>query len=224
MEGAFTAALGEDRLICYFGPGYETIFTVVHELGHYYGGQYTFLDDIPLDLAETQSQGNEWLFMSYLSGELSVNLHRTIAEYQAYSSLTTILISVIVDDFEARVYTHPDIANLTGDDLDAIMEDVCKEYGGMDFMNTTVGDVVYYWRLVVVEQPVYYISYAVSGISAMGLYAEAQEDYASAVEIYRILCEESSLEQGFLGSIRQAGLSGPFDESTYEEIYNMYCD
>lgn len=223
MEGAFTTALGDDRSICFFGPGYDSIFTVVHELGHYYGCQYLFLDDIPLDLAEVQSQGNEWLFMSYLSGEMSEDLHRTVAEYQAYSALTVIMVSVIVDHFEERVYTHPDVTSLTSADLDAIMEDVCRSYGGLDFIEGAVADIQSYWRLVVLEQPVYYISYAVSGIAAMDLYAVAQEDYASAVEIYRSLCEDVSIEDGFLASILQAGLSGPFDESTYEEIYHIYC-
>lgn len=224
QEGAFTTTIGEDRLICYFGPGYSSAMTIVHEVGHYYGGCHTYLNDLPLDLAETQSQGNEWLFLSYLKNDLSSGLYQSLVDYRMYSDIANVLICVIVDEFEERVYTHSDIASLTSADLDAIMEDVCQAYGGINDITTNITNIQNYWRMVVIEQPVYYISYGVSGLAAMDLYTVATEDYDKAVDIYRRLIEEVDTEQGFLGNISAAGISGPFDEEFYKELYAMFTN
>lgn len=223
MQGAFTTDLNSDRLICYFGPEYDSTFTIIHELGHYYAGQFLSFDDISLDLAETQSQGNEWLFMCYLQEIMSADVQQLIEEYQLYNALATTLISTIVDEFEERIYTHPDVANLTDKDLIKIMNEVCEGYGGINFVNS-ISNVHEYWRLVVVEQPVYYISYGVSAIAAMSLYTEGLEDYASAVDSYIRLCEEATEEQGFLGSIQESGLLSPFDEEIYLDLVESYCN
>lgn len=221
QEGAFTTSVGQDRYVCFFGPGYSSPMTAIHEVGHYYGCQYTDLNDLPLDLAETQSQGNEWLFMSYLENEMGKTLYNVAVDYTLYESLCTIMISVIVDEFEQQVYTHPDIAGLTSDKLDAIMADVCKNYGGIDFISSVAADIQQYWRLVVVEQPVYYISYGVSAISAINIFTIADEDYQEAVDIYCSLIESVDLEEGFLGNIQDAGLDGPFDDEVYLKLQAM---
>ena len=223
QEGAFTTSVGRDRYICFFGPGYSSPMTAIHEVGHYYGCQFTDLNDLPLDLAETQSQGNEWLFMSYLESEMNNSLYNVTVDYKLYENLCTILISVIVDEFEQRVYTHPNIAALTSDDLDAIMADVCKNFGGIEFISSVAADVQSYWRLVVIEQPVYYISYGVSAISAVNIFTIADEDYQEAVDVYCSLIENVDLEEGFLGNIQDAGLDGPFDDEVYLKLHAM-CD
>lgn len=224
MEGAFTTTVGTDRQICFFGPGYSNAMTLVHEVGHYYGGCYQYLDDLPLDLAETQSQGNELLFLQYLKGELSEEVYQTMVDYRFANDLTMIMICVIVDEFEQQVYTHPNVAALTSNDLDKIMEDVCVKYGGIDYLSYNYADVQEYWRMVVVEQPVYYISYAVSSIASIELYTVAKNDYGAAIDIYRDLIENVDLEDGFLGNITAAGLSSPFDEEFYQEVSELTED
>lgn len=221
MEGAFTTAITDERMICFFGPGYMSPLTAMHEVGHYYGGKHTYINDLPLDLAEVHSQANEWLFMSYMEDEMHHKLYPAVVDYKLYSDLATIIICVIIDEFEEQVYTHPDIASLTGDDLDAIMEDVCEKYGGTEFIGSYATDIQNYWRMVVVDQPVYYISYAVSAIAAIDVFTIAEEDYEQAVEIYRTLIEEVDLEEGFLGNLQNAELDGPFDEEVYIKLLEL---
>lgn len=222
MEGAFTTAITDDRQICFFGPGYMSPLTAIHEVGHYYGGKHTYLNDLPLDLAETQSQSNEWLFLSYLDEEMNNKLHDTAVDYKLYSDLVTIILCVIIDDFEEQVYTHPNVAKLTSFDLDQIMVQVCEKYGGIAFIENYATDIQNYWRMVVVEQPVYYISYGVSAIAAIDVFTIAEEDYEQAVEIYRTLIEEVDLEEGFLGNIQNAELDGPFDEDVYVKLQALF--
>ena len=192
-------------------------------MGHYYGAMHAYLDDIPLDLAETQSQGNEMLFLSFIKPDMSTNIYNTLINYRMYSDLAQILICILVDEFEEKVYTHENIANLTSDDLDAIMEDVCENYGGLSFVASYATNIQSYWRNVVIEQPVYYISYAVSALAAMDLFTIAQANYNDAVEIYRALNEEVDLEKGFLGNINAAGIPGPFVENVYKSLYDMFA-
>ena len=218
MEGAFTASIGEDRQVCFFGPDYGDSLTVLHEVGHYYGGCHTLLDDIPLDLAEIQSQGNEWLFIAYADGILDPDVYETVLDYRMYSDLTTVFLALLVDEFEEQVYNAPNLDTMTGEDLDVIMEGVCARYGGLTYVNENITDIQSYWRMVVVDQPVYYISYGVSALSAMDMYFEAEVDFDSAVESYRTLVEELDPELGFLGNLEKAGLNTPFDEELYKSI------
>ena len=75
-----------------------------------------------------------------------------------------------------------------------------------------------YWRLVVVEQPVYYISYAVSGIASISLFTMAEENYGNAMNVYQTLCEDVDLNAGFLGNIEAAGLLSPFQKTFYTKL------
>ena len=75
---------------------------------------------------------------------------------------------------------------------------------------------------MVLESPVYYVSYAVSGIAAINLYTMAQQDETAARESLRKLMEEPVEDEGFLVNIQNAGLSGPFDEEVYRQLMYRY--
>ena len=153
---------------------------------------------------------------------MSDNLYNAITDYKVFNDLAIVIISLAVDAFEEKVYTHPDPGSLTGADLDKMMEEVCQEFGGISYINENLTDIQTYWRMVVVEQPVYYVSYAVSAIPALDLYTVAQEDYDQAVECYVNLVENSDLEEGFQENLASAGVNNPFEEDTYQQIYQLY--
>lgn len=218
-ESAFTVSVA-DGMLCYFGPGYQGTYTVIHELGHYYALE-EFLEVNPdvnaisLDLAEVHSQGNEWLFTGYLKDILDEETYNAIVYYRMYEYIAGILVQVCVDAFEQQVYTHPDIANMTEADFEALMVQVCRDYGGIDFINSHITDIQWYWRMVVLESPVYYISYAVSGMAALDLFFACQEDYDAAMQMYCSLVEQVDEEGGFLTNLQRVGMHGPFDEDVY---------
>lgn len=219
QEGAFTAVFS-DRCFCFFGPGYANSMTVAHELGHYYGGHFADLDLLSLDLAETQSQGNEWLFVGYLSETLDPEVFEALVSYKLYENTTTILICVLVDEFEQRLYACEDIESLDADDLYDMMEDICDLYGGYDYIEAYSTDIHSYWRNVVVENPAYYISYAVSAVAAMNVYTIYEEDPDAALTAYRGVVENDGT-LSFLETLEDAGLPGPFDRSFYEDLANL---
>ena len=98
------------------------------------------------------------------------------------------------------------------------MESVATQYFSMTYIKDRITDINKYWRQVVVDQPVYYISYAVSSIAAISLYEVALQDYDQAIGIYIKLCEEIDLDEGFLGNLKNGGLYSPFDEQFYIEL------
>ena len=214
--GAFTTMIGE-RSYCYFGPGYASANTVLHEGGHYYASRFADLGSIPLDLAETHSQGNEWLFTYFLKDHIPSKQYNALVNYRLYSDLAMIMICLMVDEFEQRVYTT-DISKYTPEDFNELMESVATQYFDMTYINDNLTDIQSYWRMVVVDQPIYYISYAVSSIASISLYEIALDDFEKATNIYIKLCEEPVLEEGFLGNIKNAGLYSPFDEQFYKEL------
>lgn len=215
-EGAFTTTIG-DRSYCYFGPGYASTMTVLHEGGHYYASCFADLAELPLDLAEVHSQGNEWLFVSFLEAHMSEDQYRALVDYKLYENVAMILMCLMVDEFEQVVYTT-DLTGFTAADFDAIMDEVALQYFPDGDVADMLSDMNAYWRLVVVDQPVYYISYAVSAIGAIGLYTMAEDDYDAALRAYQALCEAPVLEEGFLGNLQSAGLTSPFDEQFYEDL------
>lgn len=217
--GAFTTMIG-DRSYCFFGPGYANNCTIIHEAGHYYASRYADLNSIPLDLAETHSQGNEWLFIHNLADKMPADQYNAMLDYRLYNDIAMILVCLMVDEFEQQVYSA-DISNFTAADFDAIMDNVCLRYCSLDYAAEYLVNMDYYWREVVVLQPVYYISYGVSSVAAMDLYTMAIEDFDAAVAAYQMLCEQPQEEQGFLGNITAAGLSGPFQEEFYIELVEI---
>ena len=218
--GAFTTRLHEyDTTFCYFGPDYQSIQTVVHEMGHFYAAECDESSMERLDLAETHSQGNEWLLMAFLDQELSSKVYETIFYYQLYEALCTIVVSTIVDEFEEGVYTR-DVQ-----DLDAWMQTVCAGYGGIDFLETyAVSDIQMYWKYVVIQSPVYYLSYAVSGVAALSLYTVADTDYEAGQELYCRLVEDADLSNSYPEILAEAGLASPFEDTVYEYLRLLFLN
>ncbi len=214
--GAFTTMLYSlDRAFCFFGPGYQNSSTVVHEMGHYYAAGFGDGLLVSTDLAEVHSQGNEMLFFSYLRPYLDADVYEAFLDYQICYALMQIILCVVIDEFEMQVYQNADHMTDPVRELDALMSTVLEGYGGVDFFNATIADANSYWRYVAPESPVYYISYAVSGIASIELFAQAQENLSSATAGYCRLVEEAGEDASFLATLQAAGLGSPFDRNTY---------
>lgn len=217
-QGAFTTYLyGLKRPVCYFGPSYQNINTVIHEMGHYYSYLLNGKRSIQMDLAEVQSQGNEWLFTAYLNTVLDEDVARAIYTYQLYSALTTVLVGTMVDQFEQTCY---EINVSSSEEADAVMAGVMEQYGGREWIEYYVTDMDVYWRYVTVENSVYYVSYAVSMLAAVQIYSVAEtQSYEKGMEIYLSLMKPKS--GAFLSAITGAGLKSPMDEALYRELIQL---
>ena len=204
---------------CLFG-GSQSSETVAHELGHYYAA-LTNPDLTSLDLMETHSQGNEFLFLTYVRTQMDPDVYNAMLAYNMYNNYCMLMVCLIVDEFEQRVYTLDSVEGFTSDDFNAIIDEICEQYGGVARITSNITGIQSYWRMVVLEAPVYYISYAVSLTEALNIYAIACEDEVKAHEVYKFIVEDAIPEDGFLITLEKAGLSSPFEDTTMQAIRNM---
>lgn len=217
---AFQTYLYEDeKPFCLFGSDGQSANTMVHEIGHYYAA-LTNNDINNYDLCETHSQGNEFLFIKFCEDELSSAIYDCVRAYNLVNACFIIIIATIVDEFEQTVYSLDDetIAAMTSEDFDAIIESICEPYGGLSWVSSNITDPLNYWRRVAVSNPVYYISYATSAVASLEIFALVEEDKDAAYEAYSKLIIGVTEEDGFLGALAKAGISTPFEESTYQSI------
>ena len=222
-EGAFTAPLPYNNTpYCYFGPGYANVFTIIHEVGHYYAYLYNINEGIPVDIAEIHSQANEMMLLVFLKQELSPNVYEAVKLSSVLDVLSACLISTLMNEFEMRVFAT-NVKDYTSNDFNAIMNDVVNDFDYSFVTNYLTKNINEYWKRAIVQQPCYYISYAVSGISALGLYSEASvsnEGYQNALNKYINLCQNADLSLGLLAILDDIDMLSPFEEDTYITLQN----
>ncbi len=221
-EGAFTTYLfSQERPVCYFGVDYKDPFTIIHEMGHYLAFADTeMMVQASLDLAEVQSTGNEWLFLFYSTKDMDADVARTILLYRLYEKLASnVIVPLVIDEFEERCYAEmPTDPNR----FDAIMTALLGEWGGGAWFATYIGDMQSYWRYVVLDSPAYYVSYAISMLTSIGIYIKAENtSYETARDSYLGLVTNIDCDKGYLGLIHEAGLMSPTNESLYRDLYQL---
>lgn len=215
MAGAFSVyfyKLGYP--LFYFGSGYQDLYTVIHEFGHCYAMGKSASMGIPLDLAEVNSQGNEWLFTSFLRDRISAKAYTYLVMYRLLSDIASICNCVAVNDFEIYVYSHSDY---TADSLDAVMAQILQDLGVADIFSQLYQSPTSYWHYVTIDNPGYYISYAMSLLPSLDLYAASLDDYATAAAAYLQLATVGEHDT-FLQSLEKAGIGTPFNAQTYQDI------
>lgn len=220
--GAFTASLEEP--FCYFGPDSQTLFVIIHELGHYCADYYSEEEVESFDLAETQSQGNEMLFLSHLKTVLPENVYRALFYYEMYDFLNIIIQATLFDEFEEEIYKLADVSDYRTEDYDRIMYDIVSSYSIDDPYDIIPDGMSWLWKNVGIESPVYYLSYAVSATAALNLYSQSTVDYEAAVEAYRKLLEETGEESGFVGALENAGIVSVFEEEAYITLLQILAE
>ena len=229
IDAAFTTYLyhkGLEQPIMYLGPNYQDVMTYIHEFGHYNSFAVNGAGKLSYDLAETQSQGNELLFISFLQHKNEDNVAYTyIANNQVVSALQTIIMATIINEFERRVYLSSDIDTI---DFASLYEEVGNYFGGYEkIMRSVYGDQygsqIDYWKRVALSNPGYYISYAMSNIPSLELYSIAKDNYVKAITSYSAiyLPDKKYSQADFIKVIEASGLYSPFSKDAYTLICKL---
>ena len=242
-EGAYNYWIpAQETSILYFGPdSYSGAFTFVHEFGHYYSDVYNKGISYSYDLAETHSQGNEMLFLSFLEDALPKSILRKIYDKVYYDNLfnmfAIVMLATAVDEFEYCVYTGtaPDgtPATYTAKDYDGLFSQIMGSYGIRGSLNES------YWRYVTIPAPSYYISYAMSALPCVELLSVAEtEGFEAAQAIYFKLftfteddanveideAGDTIIKIGYGETLEYIGLHSIFDENLYTTLHNYFCN
>lgn len=160
------------------------------------------------DVAEINSQGLELLFLEYAD-----EMWKDAADAIRFNTIMKICSSVIegclYDELQNEMYKNPD---MTSEEMNELYSKLCKEYG---IKNKGKGDWIYINHTF--SFPLYYISYATSGLSALDLYIEAINDRESAVNRYMAL-SAVGMSGSYKESIENVGLLDIFKSGSVKEI------
>ena len=206
--------------ICYFHESELMLDTVAHELGHYYANVAGEKEYYAYDLCEVHSTANAMLLYSYLSDELGDLAIRSTEYYLIYSWSYQMVMSVIKDEFDERIYAR-DPSGLTLEDLQRIAQELIDEYSLKSLSGNAEEQLMTYWRRLGIAYPMSNYCYATAFVTALQIYLKSKDDYAAASEIYRRTVEEVCGKGDFVATIVNAGLTTPYDEATYTELRKL---
>ncbi len=238
-EGAFVTTIYSVNLpIAYFGKGYDSPFTIVHEFGHFMNEIYSAdvaeeLDDFnqSYDLLEMHSQGNELLYLCYLkeNADMSEIAHTLVETYSLVNMFYVVVAGMTVDAFEQAIYlneyegTNADTimadGKITYDEYDLLYTGICTDYGAEEILSD-------YWRGgMTITSPCYYVSYSVSAISVLQLYEMAKTDgFDTAKDAYLKLFTyvDEDPEMTMEEILEYAGMLSYNDEELYKNLKNYF--
>ena len=218
MEGSFTTYIDDYQAPCimtqYEGTG-NNAQTIIHEFGHFanfhLNTQSGWNTGSYLDCCEVDSQGLEMLMLHYydqLFGESGSSLRTDKLNDMMYS----IISGFMEDEFQQEIYSHPD---MTLEDLNALYLQLSEEYG----FTTLYGFTGLEWVMIphTFQSPMYYISYGVSAIAALEIWALSEKDFSQAKDIYLKVQQRPSYSP--LRTVAQDnGLSDPVSARTLRSL------
>ena len=188
---------------CPYGSHLDYV-DLFHEFGHWLAGYYHPSDAlygvIDYDLSELQSQGMEVLFLQYYDEFFGENAQLLRAE-TLLNLVYSVVTGAMYDEFQQKVYLEPD---LTKDRLLELFREVYESYGFESYDGCE-----YRWADIIhnFQQPLYYISYAVSAIPALELYVRSLDSPNDAADAYLRVASMSDEEFFLTDALRETGLA-----------------
>lgn len=239
-DGAYTWSLTNGSLMYFGAENYSDPFTFVHEFGHYYEDCYNTGLDISMDLAETHSQGNEMLFLAWLSANKPSDIadgYQMLEYNQLLNMLGSILQGSMVDEFEQAVYANSYDADgyrdgISADKYDELFNTIVASYD-----ESFVEDYSYYWLQVAFDSPAYYVSYAMSALPCVELFTIAQTEgvdyareayfglftFANNTKFVKVDDDGyKTVTATYAEILHDCGLSSPLTEELYQTIANYF--
>ncbi len=189
--------------------------TFAHEFGHFTDAYYNYGANEDLETAETFSQAMEFLALCY-ADTLDDETRQELLQLKLIDIVETFVYQAAYASFEDQVYAQ-DADTLTVEDLNAIYQSVCKDFGIYD------RDYDFYYTLGWVdiphffESPLYIISYCVSADTSLQVYRlEAQQAGDGKDAYFRLLDRPYGV--GVQTVMDEAGLDNPFRDGSLEEV------
>lgn len=190
--------------------------TLTHEFGHFSDTYFTPVPNLltstgSYDLFEIHSTGLETLYTEIYDQVFSEGAD--IARFLTLGyQLESIIDGCIMDEFQRRIYSEPD---MTLSEINRLYADICEDYG---FYQPYSVD--YSWVYIPhnFDAPLYYLSYAVSSLASVQLWNIAQQDMDGAIDTYLAILGQSAYDDGYMQVLQNAGLRLFTEENAVEDI------
>lgn len=228
VPSTYTTIIGKNKPYMQNGnmlPLVNMIDTLLHEFGHY-NVFYHFGDEDGVgnyDLLEIHSTSLEFLafpFYDQFYGD-----HALLAENIAmYNTVNNIIVGCLIDELETYIYKEG-ITSIS--DVNRKYAELAKEYGMANQADPR--EEMYEWTSIshMFLSPGYFISYALSGITALEIYIDSEIDYDKALDAYLTLCSYgvNGYEEDFLKTLEKAGIDNITESENIldlsEEMYEI---
>ena len=234
-QGAYVTYLSGSQVpLAYFGHGYDNMFTVAHEFGHYMNEIYNNSQyNQSYDLLEMHSQGHESLLLYYLEDEFVPEAYEGVRLQQMLNNVFIIVCALQVDTFEQAVYLNSyngynsDVimadGKITADEYDLLYASIAKDFGiKADYQQNS------YWRGgMTITSPCYYVSYSISATVAIQVYVDAKNNgFEAAKESYLklITYTDENPEMTMEEIIEYAGFLSYNDEQLYVKLNKLLME
>lgn len=198
------------------------IDVITHEAGHAFQGYISGKDpirehaDITMETAEIHSMSMEFFtepWMNLFFGE-DTEAYR-VSHFE--SAAIFIPYGCMVDEFQHRVYEHPE---MTPAERHAVWKELEKEYRPhLHYDGNPYFEKGGFWQkqLHIYDYPLYYIDYCLAQICAFQYKIWMDENYQEAWDSYLRLCELSASDY-FVNLLKEVGLDNPFEDGCVEKI------
>lgn len=205
----FTATLPLYNAPFLFNALSGTIYDVTdtfHEFGHYYDA-YVNQEPDPLlsagsyDIFEIHSTSMEALLYGWLD-EICGDAAPCARAWSLDRLIGNVVSGCIYDEFLQYVYSHPD---MTVTEVDQAFASIARSYG----MELYDASEQYQWMYVShnFESPFYYISYAVSTLASLQIWAMAERDRDGAIALYNRMIGLGAFDLGYCQLMETLGLT-----------------
>ncbi len=223
-DGGFTIFLdtiNQPFLFNQRGYSFYDFMTLTHEYGHY-NNYYVHADEARdmsnLDLAEVHSQGLEILFGEFYEEMFGESAGQAAEAYGLLTFVNTVMDGCMYDEWQQYVYGLEDP---TIEDISLKFNEIARSYG----YNYEADQPSYDWVEIPhnFTSPIYYISYAVSVLPALEIWAISQTDFDKACDLYMKMVEFGEAED-FVKTVEAAGLTNPFSDGYIENITRVIVE
>ncbi len=192
---------------------YQDLSDTVHEFGHFFETfhctQHDLWSDFNIDVGEIHSQALELMFAGQ-AGELFGEYYGTVyRDAVLYNILDSVLDGCLYDEFQAAAYRNPE---MTVEDLDRLFKELSEEYG-YSYGPGVEADPTWVENAHNFQNPLYFISYATSALSALDLWFLYLDHPRQGREVYLEL-SALSLSLPYRAAAEEAGLRDIFDPET----------
>lgn len=202
---------------------YQDLSDTVHEFGHFFEAfhctQRDLWTDFNIDVGEIDSQALELMFTGEAEGLFCERYGKVYRNAVLYNILDSILDGCLYDEFQTAAYQNPE---MTAEDLDRLFKDLSEEYGY--FYDPGVeADPSWVENAHNFQNPLYFISYATSALSALDLWFLYLDRPQEARETYLEL-SALSLSLPYRAAVEEIGLRDIFDGETVPALAESLGD
>ncbi len=203
--------------LCTMGDYYD-LLSAIHEFGHYHADRddttHVYCQQSCIDVAEIQSQGMELLFTQCYDDIYGKNAP-FMENVTLYNMLESVVSGFAVGKFEYQVMKQHD--RMSAEEVAALFDDIMGECG-LEYELYEISHLF--------EQPGYYISYGVSALASLQIYAALQESHETAYALYDKISKVETNDKDCMlqRTLSECGFSNIFDADALDDLVAMMSD